>query len=187
MEFKMIRTASSPAFLGLLLVLALTAGFLPLAFCADNSGQITDKLVKSDSPIRIASDRMEVHQNGRTISFQGHVLVQQDDLTITGNQLKVNAAAGAKPGQASMMEKIDRIEVEGDVKITQRDKIATAEKAVYYHQEQKIVLLGNPSVSQGADTVKGRLITLYIKEGKSVVEGGEQSPVQAVLHPSRKD
>jgi lipopolysaccharide export system protein LptA len=130
---------------------------------------------------------MEVNQNDRTISFQGHVLVQQDDLTISGSRLKVNAAAGARPGQSGMMEKIDRIEVEGDVKITQRDKIATAEKAVYYHQEQKIVLLGSPSVSQGSDTVRGRLITLYLKEGKSVVEGGEQSPVQAVLHPSRKD
>lgn len=182
----MLRTAPS-VFIGLLMGLALTVGFSPVVSGAEKSSQISDKLVKSDSPIRIASDRMEVNQNDRTISFQGHVLVQQDDLTITGNRMKVNAAASSKTDQAALMEKIDRIEVEGDVKITQRDKIATADKAVYYHQEQKIVLLGNPSVSQGPDTVRGRLITLYLKDGKSVVEGGEQSPVQAVLHPSRKD
>ncbi|NLI31788.1 MAG: hypothetical protein GX422_03240 [Deltaproteobacteria bacterium] len=86
-----------------------------------------------------------------------------------------------------MMEKIDRIEVEGNVRISQRDKLATSEKAVYYHQEQKIVLMGRPVVSQGKDKVQGRLITLYIAQGKSVVEGGEETPVQAVLHPSRKE
>ncbi len=73
------------------------------------------------------------------------------------------------------------------MKITQREKLATAEKAVYYHQEQKIVLMGRPVVAQGQDKVQGRLITLYIAQGKSVVEGGEETPVQAVLHPSRKE
>ena len=85
-----------------------------------------------------------------------------------------------------MMEQIDRIEIEGDVRISQREKVATADKSVYYHGEQKIVLMGNPMVSQGEDRVQGRLITLYLADGRSVVEGGESSPVQAVLHP-RKD
>lgn len=146
--------------------------------------------VKSDSPLHIASDRMEVRQQDKTIVFQGHVVVRQDDLTITGNQLKVTAAQvgkSVKADQSAIVDKIDRIEVEGDVKITQREKQATANKAVYYHQEQKIVLMGNPVVSQGQDKVQGRLITLYIAEGKSVVEGGEESPVQALLHPSRKE
>ena len=146
--------------------------------------------MKSDSPLHIASDRMEVKQQDKTIVFEGHVVVQQDDLTITGNRIKVSAASVAKPAkgeQPSIVDKIDRIEVEGDVKIVQREKLATADKAVYYHQEQKIVLMGRPVVSQGQDKVQGRLITLYIAEGKSVVEGGEESPVQAVLHPSRKD
>lgn len=149
-----------------------------------------ERLMKSDSPLHIASDRMEVRQRDRTIVFQGHVVVRQDDLTITGNQLKVTAARvdpSIRNDQSAIVDKIDRIEVEGGVKITQREKQATADKAVYYHQEQKIVLLGNPVVSQGLDKVQGRLITLYIAEGKSVVEGGEQTPVQALLHPSRKE
>ncbi|MFP5212439.1 MAG: LptA/OstA family protein, partial [Acidobacteriota bacterium] len=70
---------------------------------------------------------------------------------------------------------------------SQGDKIAVAEKAVYYHQEDKISLIGNPSVSQGKDTVKGRLITLYISQGRSVVEGGGDGPVHAILHPSKKE
>jgi lipopolysaccharide export system protein LptA len=143
--------------------------------------------LNSGSPLNIAGDRMEANQKDREIIFEGHVVVQQSDLTITGRTLKVYAVAGDKPNQDSMMDKIDRIEVEGDVRISQREKLATAEKAVYYHQESKIVLMGNPSVSQGQDKLMGRLITLYINEGRSVVEGGAETPVQAVLHPSRKD
>jgi lipopolysaccharide export system protein LptA len=157
---------------------------------AKQKAPVSTDYMKSDSPLHIASDRMEVRQQDKTIVFQGHVVVRQDDLTITGNQLKVTAAQvdkSIKTDQSAIVDKIDRIEVNGDVKITQREKQATANQAVYYHQEQKIVLMGNPVVSQGQDKVQGRLITLYIAEGKSVVEGGEETPVQALLHPSRKE
>jgi lipopolysaccharide export system protein LptA len=144
--------------------------------------------LKSDAPLNIASDRMEVSQKERTILFEGHVVIQQEDLTITGRRMVVHAAGGGKGdgGDSSMMEKIDRIEIEGDVRIAQREKVATSEKSVYYHREQKIVLIGNPVVSQGDDKVQGRLITLYLADGRSVVEGGESSPVQAVLHPRKE-
>lgn len=146
-------------------------------------------LFQSDSPLTIVSDRMEVDQNARTILFEGHVMVTQDDLTITGKRMKVFGAAEQKElsAEAPMIEKIDRIEVEGEVKISQRDRVATSERAVYYHQEKKIVLSGQPVVAQGQDRVQGRLITLYTEQGKSVVEGGKETPVQAVLHPSRKE
>jgi lipopolysaccharide export system protein LptA len=150
---------------------------------------------KSEAPLTIAGDRMEVNQRDRTIVFEGHVTVQQEDLTITGKRMKVFAApvAKGKPSQqgqgqseeTSMMGKIDRIEMDGGVRIVQREKVATAEKSIYYHGENKIVLLGNPVVSQGADQIQGRMITLYLGDGRSVVEGGESSPVQAILHPKK--
>lgn len=153
------------------------------------AGPAPAKILQSDSPLRIASDRMEANQKDRTIFFEGNVVVQQDDLTITGRQLRVYAAEDGKDvaAQSAMVDKIDRIEVEGDVKITQKDKVAVADKAVYYHDAQKIVLSGHPSVSQGEDTIQGRLITLLLAQGKSIVEGGAQTPVQAVLHPAKKD
>lgn len=179
----------SPCFLLLFL-----ATLLPLYICfpipalaADKSSGIPKlNALKSDSPLRIASDRMEVSQKDKTIVFQGHVVVQQDDLTMTGTELKVYALANKKSSEPNMVDQVDRIELEGNVRITQRDKAASAEKAVYYHQEQKIVLMGNPSVSQGQDRVQGRLITLYIADGRSVIEGGEATPVQAVLHPRKE-
>lgn len=171
--------------------LGLTFSGLPALAAAQTAPALPGgPLSKSDAPVHISSDRMDVDQTSRTILFQGHVVVQQDNLTITGRSLKVFAATDAKApqkGDAGMMDRIERIEVEGDVKISQEDKLAVADRAVYYHQEQKIVLMGNPRVSQGMDTIEGKLITLFLEEGRSVVEGGADAPVKAVLHPSRKE
>ncbi len=160
----------------------------------------SESAVKKNSPINITSDRLESNQNDKTILFEGHVVVVQDELTITGNRMKVfqvadtpadarqtSADGGAPGGSDAMATKIDRIEMDGDVKIVQQDKTATADKAIYYQLERKIVLLGNPRAMQGQDTVQGRMITLYPDEQRSVVEGGEAFPVHMVLHPADKD
>lgn len=149
-------------------------------------------LLKNEAPIHIASDRMEVNQKEQVVSFEGHVVVQQADLTITGKVLRVYTLGGtvkkSEDGtQSAKTDRIDRIEVEGEVKISQQDKVATADKAVYYHDKQKIVLMGKPQFTQGQDTISGRLITLYLPEQRTVVEGGQDNPVHAVLYPEQKE
>ncbi len=147
-------------------------------------------VAKSNAPLNISSDRLEVDQKDKTILFEGHVVVVQEDMTITGKRMKVfqvTDAKGAGSTSSEMANKIDRIEIEGDVRISQQDKVATSDKAIYYHREQKIVLIGSPQVTQGQDSVKGRLITLYLAEDRSVVEGGEATPVQAVIHPDKEN
>ncbi len=138
-------------------------------------------------PIRIASDRMVADQNSKTVIFEGHVTVQQGDMTITGRRLTVYADKSGDLSENGMMEKIDRIEITGDVRISQQGRIATAHKAVLYMREQKVVLMGDPMLAQGKDRVRGKLITLYLRERRSVVEGGADQPVQAVFHPRRRE
>jgi len=149
-----------------------------------------EKLTASQSPIHITADRMEAKQDARTIIFENHVVVRQDDLTITSRRLKVtllqgeNQPASADPAAA---QRIDYIEFEGDVKVTQQDRLATADKAIFYQKEQKIMLHGRPVVTKGQDRIEGNLITIYIKEGRSIVEGGSGAPVQATLFPGKKE
>jgi lipopolysaccharide export system protein LptA len=150
------------------------------------------QVMTSDKPIHISSDKLEASQKDGTVVFEGHVVANQENLVMTGRKLvvyamkeKPKAAKGTeeKPG---MIEHLDRIELSGDVKITQGEKLATCEKAVYYRQEQKIILSGNPQVSQGKDVINGQLITLFLLEERSIVEGGGQNPVKATLYPDRK-
>jgi len=160
---------------------------------------LNQNLVSSKSPIHITADRMEASQDERTIIFESHVVAQQDDVTITSNRLKVtmlpdeNKAAlqpeGKKPAPVdpAATDRIDYIEFEGDVKVTQQDRVATANKAIFYQKEQKIMLHGRPVVTKGQDRVQGDLITIYIKEGRSVVESGGGSQVHADLFPDKKE
>jgi len=175
-----------------------------LIFCFTHAGLTADKqqkpeakgadkqdLLQNDAPIHIASDRMEVNQKDRLVTFEGHVVVQQADLTITGKLMRVytleEVKKTAEGTESAKSDRIDRIEVEGEVKISQQDKIATADKAIYYHDKQKIVLMGKPQFTQGQDTISGRLITLYLPEQRTVVEGGQDTPVHAVLYPDKKE
>lgn len=138
-------------------------------------------------PIHIASDRMVADQKSRTVVFEGHVTVQQGAMTITGQKLTVYGAEkahGASNASGEVTgEQIERIEVEGNVVISEGDRVATSQKAVLYNKEQKIVLMGTPVLVQGKDKVQGDLITLYLEDQKSVVEGRAGNPVQAVFHP----
>jgi lipopolysaccharide export system protein LptA len=150
------------------------------------------QVLAKDKPINISSDKMEVSQKEGTIIFEGHVVAQQENLTMTGKKLVVYAVK-EKPKttkgsgeQSGMIDRLDRIELSGEVRISQGEKLATCEKAVYYRQEQKIILSGNPQVSQGKDVLNGRLITLYLLEERSVIEGGGQNPVKATLYPDGK-
>jgi lipopolysaccharide export system protein LptA len=147
-------------------------------------------LVKSDSPINITADRMEAKQDEKTILFEGHVVVTQDDVTVTSNRLKVIGLAAEKQSAsegASPAEKIDYIEFEGDVKVTQLDRLATANKAIFYQKEQKIVMNGRPVVTKGQDRIEGDVITIYLQQGRSIVEGGSGAQVKALLFPGKKE
>ncbi len=160
------------------------------------SPDINDTLAKSDAPIHITADRMESNQSEqeqKTITFDGHVVVQQEDLNITSNHLKVFLLPGEKVEKApeaaepTASQKIDYIVFEGDVKVTSKDRLATANKAIFYQKEQKITLHGRPVVTQGQDRVEGNLITIFLKQSLSIVEGGSGAPVQAVLFPEKKE
>ncbi len=84
------------------------------------------------------------------------------------------------------IEKITRIEAIGRVRIVEGDRVGTGDKAIYYTDEDKVILLGNPQLWQGENTVKGQEIIFYHKENRAVVEGEINKRVEAVLHPSQK-
>lgn len=149
----------------------------------------TEKATEPSSPLRIVSDRMVLDEQSRTITFEGHVTVERDNIVITCRRLTIfgkkeaNISESLKQ-QEKVMNKIDRIEAEGDVRVVQENRVATSERAVYYVDKRQIVLMGNPLVAQGQDRLTGQLITLDLATGKSIVEGGRAKPVEVILHPS---
>jgi len=143
---------------------------------------------KKAGPIEVQSRTLELDDAKQVVTFQGAVHAVQDEFIIDCDKLRVfyTGRPDAENAEGAGAE-IDRIVATGNVRI-QRAKggTASAEKAVYYQGEEKLVLTGNPVVRQGRDRVEGERITLYLAENRSVVESTGDEKVKAVIFPRRK-
>jgi len=128
----------------------------------------------SKESINITSDSMEAETKANKVTFRGNVVAKQKNMTITSGELIATYAEGGK--------ELKEVVAIGHVRITQQDKIAVADKAIFLNNERKIILTGNPKVWQGKDTVSGDRIIYYLDEDRTTVEGG----TRAVINPKKE-
>lgn len=134
-----------------------------------------DKIgIDRNQPITITSNSMEARKKANLVIFKGDVVAEQKDYTLYSKELYVYYAEG---------KEIKEMIATGDVRIVQLNKVATGEKAVYNRENRTVVLTGNPQVEQDCDIVKGERITIFLDEDKSLVEGGRDNRVKAVVNP----
>ena len=135
--------------------------------------------------IVINSNRFEVDNQRKIVTFSGDVDAKRDDFTMTCEKMVLYYREEAPKAASEKQEmRIDKIVATGQVTITRAEGgLASAEKATYYQEEEKIVLTGNPVVKQGDDFVEGSTITLFLKEDRSIVEGSKGKRARAVLSP----
>jgi lipopolysaccharide export system protein LptA len=146
-------------------------------------GQTTE--LESDV-VHIKSDRFEAYQIPRQLVFIGNVVATQGELTIRSERLTIVYLdkKNSEAADINLAGRIDRVEVDGNVRITQKEILATGEHAVYFDRENKVVLTGKPRVERGKDFIQGEKITLFLDSEKSVVEGGPSGPVEATIYSS---
>lgn len=130
---------------------------------------------RSQMPITVNADHLQADNKGKKAVFSGRVVSRQQEVTIYSDRLEVYY------GEQS--EEVDRIIAVGNVRIVQTDRVGTGGHAVYETKAGKITLTGSPRVTRGSDTIAGNVITYYIDEERSVVDGGGDGRVEAVIHP----
>ena len=163
-------------------LLHLAVAFVMMVLLLESHGQGYGAPRDIDA-VHIVSDRLEAHQQKRQVMFLGHVVATQGDLTIRGDRLTIFYLEGV-PGEISgndLSGRVDRIVVEGDVRISQKNTLATGQHAIYYRSDNKVVLTGEPRVQREKDFIQGTSITLFLNSGKSIVEGGPSGPVEATI------
>ena len=134
---------------------------------------------RNRGPVDVSADRLEVDDKTQTLVFSGNAVATQDDVTIHGDRLTVKYTGEKR--------EIETVVAEGAVRIIQGTRVATGEKAVLYHIEERIVLTGSPKVSDGDNFVHGQEIILYLNEQRSVVTGGAGGRVNAVFTPQAEE
>ena len=155
------------------------------------SETIKKSLGKSEQvPIVIKSDTLEVDNEKNVITFAGKVNAKRDDFAIDCHKMVVYYKK--LPGKANQPDQektsIDRIVATGQVKISRTEGgIATAGMAIYFEDEDKLILTEDPVIKQGNDFVEGDKVTVYLKENRSVIDSSKGNRVKATIFPNRSE
>jgi len=136
----------------------------------------------------INSKTLEMDDVAKIVTFTGDVNAEKGDFSIDCQKMRVYYKQLSKNKESIEEEtKILKIIATGDVSIRRaQGGLATAKKAVYFEDDEKIVLTGDPVVKQGSDFVKGDRITIFLEENRSVVESSAGKKVKAIIFPKNE-
>jgi lipopolysaccharide export system protein LptA len=129
-----------------------------------------------EAPIVITSDRMEMDRKKGMVTYTGRVVAVQGEMTMHSKSLTASYSED--------LQKMKEIVAEGNVHITQGDRVATGSKSVFNDQAQTITLTGSPAVvKQGNNEVIGPRIIFFIEEDRAIAEGGGGDRIKATIFP----
>lgn len=159
--------------------------FLALAVPVTNGEEVSSTHFigrDTEGALSVTSSKMTLKNQQNSILFEGDVVVERDSSTLKANSVEVIFTGGVREeGGADLLEKkreLSTITAKGDVKFVQGARTILADKVIYYRNEEKMIFSGDPNVHEGQDELKGKKITVFLKEDRVIVEGGE-----AVIHP----
>lgn len=150
-----------------------------LSICLIVVGFTYYAMAAQNPPTTITSQTMIANNKAGTVIFQGKVHLTQADLDVQSDEMIVRFSIDESsqttqtqsPGEGGK-RKISVIEAKGNVVILKGEGKATCGHAIYYKDEDRIVLTESPVAWQGGTRVSGPKMTMYLKEDRSVVEGG---------------
>jgi lipopolysaccharide export system protein LptA len=166
----------------LCLIFGLFLALFPLAQAIDTVALALDGIEKLDAkslsqkPIEITAKELVAERKERRVIFKGDVIAVQNNLFIYSDSL---VAEYDEEGRA-----VAKIEAEGNVKVVQEGvREARGDKAVFINADQTVELSGNTVVSEGDSRLLGEKLIIYIAENRSVILGGENGRVKAIINP----
>lgn len=164
---------------------------------------------KSDQPVNVEADNLEVREKDQAAVFTGNVQVVQGDSTLRSKELTIfyygdqDRRPAAKPGDAAPKQgatsgpagtpaapqgrDIRRLEAKGSVVVTSKDQRATGEQGVFDMPTNTVTLTGGVVVSQGENVIRGDKLHVDLTTQRSRIESGASGGrVQGVFRPAQR-
>lgn len=141
----------------------------------------------SKAPIAIDADKLQIFDKEQRAVYTGNVVVVQGETTMKAAHMTVyyeranQDAQAAEPGSAGPGgASLKRVEAKGDVVITSKDQVARGDNGVLDRENDRMILTGNVSLSQGDNITKGEKLFYNLSTGVATVDGGR---VRSLLVP----
>jgi lipopolysaccharide export system protein LptA len=138
---------------------AVTAAFIGLAADA--------QLIRgydSNAPVNFSADRIVIQDRADRVVVSGNVQVTQGDLTLTSARLTV---AYRQTGSIQ----VDRLDATGGVVVTRGGETARGDVGIYDLNRRLITMVGNVTLTQGANRLSGGRLLIDLASGRSTVDG----------------
>ena len=150
------------------------AVILLLVLCFQGTFALAKRTRSSPEPIVVEAKRLVANNKAGWVRFEGDVVAVKGDMRIKCDLMKVFFNKG----------KVERIEANGNVVVHVKDRVIKSGKATYYAVQDKVVFEGHPQAWRGANMVEGEKIIYFVKDDRSIVEGGsKEGKVKAVIVP----
>lgn len=145
---------------------------------APATGEAAAPVPAKTVPTKITASQMEYSADMQTVTFTGNVYVKRPDFELWSGSMVVyldKNGENRKPEDAGSVESmkagtINRIVAKSNVRMKSGDKEGTSQIATYYAKEDKFVMEGSPLLREKGNTIRGEVITHYIKANKSQVQ-----------------
>jgi lipopolysaccharide export system protein LptA len=147
---------------------------------------------QSDEPIEITSNRMEAFNEKKLIVFSGNAIAKQGNKVLKADKLnlyykkepdkKVKVGTTETEGTGNL----EKIEAKGNVSLTQGERVATGDEAIYLRDSGKVIMTGNPVLNEGKNSIKGDRVIVFLNEERGVVESNTKKQVKAIIYPQEK-
>jgi len=130
----------------------------------------------SGKPTTITSGTMTAQGKSRKAIFEKNVVLTREDMVIRADRMTVyfkkDPPQQEKPSSGdSFGQRVKVVDAQGHVIIEKKDGTARSGRAIYYKDQEKVVLTESPIAWQNGTRVTGKRMTIFLKEERSIVEG----------------
>jgi lipopolysaccharide export system protein LptA len=125
------------------------------------------KGLNTNGPVDVEADRIEVQDRADRAIFAGNVRVKQGALSLDAARLTVAYVGGVGGGGPQ----IQRLDASGGVTVRSASETARGDFAIYDLNRRLITMLGNVTLVQGANNVRGGRLVIDLNSGRSVIDG----------------
>ena len=101
---------------------------------------------RDSEPLSIDADEVTLHRRTGKAVFSGNVRVVRSDLRLTSRTLTVTYGEG---------QRITHLLAEGDVRVTEEDRVITASQADFDNIREVLTLTGNAVLTEGENVIRG--------------------------------
>lgn len=129
----------------------------------------------TSAPVSVDADQLSVDQATGAATFTGNVRVEQGELRLVADQVRVEY--GADQGD------IQTLHATGNVTLANAEMAAEGQQAAYTIESGIIEMTGDVLLTQGSNTIAGERLTIDAAAGTGRMEGR----VRSVFQPGSRE